>query len=32
LLVDRVYEIDHGEMRVYEGNYEYYLRKVHGSA
>jgi ATP-binding cassette, subfamily F, member 3 len=30
-LVDRVYEIDHGEMRVYEGNYEYYLHKVHGT-
>lgn len=30
LLVDRVFEIDHGEMRVYEGNYEYYLHKVHG--
>jgi len=32
LLVDRVYEIDHGEMRVYEGNYEYYLHRVHGAA
>jgi ATP-binding cassette subfamily F protein 3 len=31
-LVDRVYEIDHGEMRVYEGNYEYYLHKVNGTA
>jgi len=31
-LVDRVYEIDHGEMRVYEGNYEYYLHKVHGTS
>jgi ATP-binding cassette, subfamily F, member 3 len=31
-LVDRVYEIDHGEMRVYEGNYEYYLHKAHGTA
>ena len=30
LLVDRVFEIDHGEMRTYEGNYEYYLGKVHG--
>jgi len=30
LLVDRVFEIDHGEMRVYEGNYEYYLSKTHG--
>jgi len=30
LLVDRVFEIDHGEMRVYDGSYEYYLHKVHG--
>jgi ATP-binding cassette, subfamily F, member 3 len=30
LLVDRVFEIDHGEMRVYGGNYEYYLGKAHG--
>jgi ATP-binding cassette subfamily F protein 3 len=30
LLVDRVFEIDHGEMRVYEGDYEYYLGKAHG--
>ncbi|MDD2897093.1 MAG: ABC-F family ATP-binding cassette domain-containing protein [Desulfuromonadaceae bacterium] len=29
LLVDRVFEIDHGEMRVYEGNYDYYLSKTH---
>jgi ATP-binding cassette subfamily F protein 3 len=29
-LVDRVMELDHGEMRLYEGNYEYYLHKVHG--
>ncbi len=29
LLVDRVFEIDHGEMRVYEGDYEYYLGKAH---
>jgi ATP-binding cassette subfamily F protein 3 len=28
LLVDHVFEIDHGEMRVYEGNYEYYLDKT----
>ena len=28
LLVDRVFEVDHGEMRVYEGNYDYYLGKV----
>jgi ATP-binding cassette subfamily F protein 3 len=27
LLVDRVFEIDHGEMRVYEGDYSYYLSK-----
>ncbi len=27
-LVGRVFEIDHGEMRTYEGNYEYYLGKV----
>jgi ATP-binding cassette subfamily F protein 3 len=26
-LVQRVFEIDHGEMRVYEGDYSYYLRK-----
>ncbi|MBI5556471.1 MAG: ABC-F family ATP-binding cassette domain-containing protein [Deltaproteobacteria bacterium] len=26
-LVTRVFEIDHGEMRVYEGDYRYYLRK-----
>jgi len=32
LLVDRVFEIDHGEMRVYEGNYGYYLAKAHGAA
>ncbi|AJE02280.1 ABC-F family ATP-binding cassette domain-containing protein [Geobacter pickeringii] len=29
-LVDRVFEIDHGEMRVYEGDYGYYLAKAHG--
>ncbi len=29
-LVDRVFEIDHGEMRSYDGSYEYYLHKVHG--
>jgi ATP-binding cassette subfamily F protein 3 len=28
LLVDRVVEIDHGEMRLYEGNYDYYLSKT----
>ncbi|WP_243370123.1 ABC-F family ATP-binding cassette domain-containing protein [Geotalea sp. SG265] len=27
LLVDRVFEVDHGEMRVYEGDYSYYLAK-----
>ena len=26
-LVGRVFEIDHGEMRVYEGDYGYYLHK-----
>jgi len=31
-LVDRVFEIDHGEMRVYEGDYRYYLEKTHGEA
>ena len=29
LLVDRVFEVDHGEMRVYEGSYDYYLSKSH---
>jgi ATP-binding cassette subfamily F protein 3 len=23
-LINRVFEIDHGEMRIYNGNYEYY--------
>jgi ATP-binding cassette subfamily F protein 3 len=32
LLVDRVFEVDHGEMRVYEGTYDYYLSKSHHSA
>lgn len=32
LLVDRVFEVDHGEMRVYEGSYDYYLSKLHGTA
>jgi len=27
-LVNRVFEIDHGEMRVYEGDYDYYQRKI----
>ncbi len=26
-LVNRVFEIDHGEMRIFEGNYTYYLEK-----
>jgi ATP-binding cassette, subfamily F, member 3 len=29
LLVDRVIEVDHGEMRLYDGNYDYYLSKTH---
>ncbi|MBV5338705.1 MAG: ABC-F family ATP-binding cassette domain-containing protein [Deltaproteobacteria bacterium] len=32
LLVDRVFEVDHGEMLVYEGNYDYYLSKSHHTA
>lgn len=27
-LVNRVFEIDHGEMRTFEGDYDYYLRQV----
>ncbi len=27
-LINRVFEIDHGEMRVYNGDYEYYLEKT----
>ena len=27
-LITRVFEIDHGEMRIYEGNYDYYLRQT----
>ncbi len=27
LLVDRVFEVDHGEMRVYEGSYDFFLSK-----
>ena len=27
-LVNRVFEIDHGELRAYEGDYDYYLGKV----
>jgi ATP-binding cassette, subfamily F, member 3 len=30
-LVDRVFEIDHGEMRVFEGDYCYYLEKTRES-
>jgi len=26
-LVDHVMEIDHGEMRLYGGDYDYYLQK-----
>jgi ATP-binding cassette subfamily F protein 3 len=29
-LANRVFEIDHGEMRIYEGNYAYYLSKTAG--
>jgi len=28
-LVDRVFEIDHGQMLTYDGTYEYYLSKIH---
>src|SRR5450631_912249 len=28
-LVDRVFEIDHGQMLTYDGTYEYYLSKTH---
>jgi ATP-binding cassette, subfamily F, member 3 len=28
-LVNRVFEIDHGQMRTFEGSYEYYLEKRH---
>ena len=27
-LVTRVFEIDHGAMRIYEGDYDYYLRET----
>ena len=27
-LVNRVFEIDHGELRIYEGDYDYYLRCI----
>lgn len=29
-LVNRVFEIDHGQMRIYEGDYNYYLSKKEG--
>ena len=31
-LVDRVFEIDHGQMLTYDGTYEYYLSKSHPAA
>ena len=27
-LVNRVFEIDHGQMRIFEGNYDYYLGQI----
>jgi ATP-binding cassette subfamily F protein 3 len=27
-IVNRVFEIDHGEMRIFDGNYDYYLEKT----
>jgi ATP-binding cassette subfamily F protein 3 len=27
-LINRVFEIDHGKMRIYTGHYEYYLEKT----
>jgi ATP-binding cassette subfamily F protein 3 len=27
-IVNRVFEIDHGEMRIYDGTYDYYLEKT----
>ncbi len=30
-LATRVFEIDHGEMRIYEGDYDYYLRETRKS-
>jgi ATP-binding cassette subfamily F protein 3 len=31
-LINRVFEIDHGEMRIYNGHYEYYLEKTREKA
>jgi len=31
-LVNRVFEIDHGQMRIFEGNYDYYLEQIAPSA
>lgn len=28
-LVNRVFEVDHGALRIYEGDFEYYLTKAH---
>ncbi len=28
-IVNRVFEIDHGALRIYEGDYDYYLEKTH---
>lgn len=27
-LVNRAFEIDHGQMRIFEGNYDYYLEQI----
>ena len=27
-LVNRVFEIGHGQMQIFEGNYEYYLEQI----
>jgi ATP-binding cassette, subfamily F, member 3 len=27
-LVNRVFQIDHGQMRIFEGDYQYYLDKI----
>lgn len=31
-IAHRVFEVDHGALRIYEGNYEHYLSKKHGHA